>query len=148
MCTVKYKNENNTSKNTQIKSDRAIKFRLLNSYSTAGNSNWWPRVLNCMAPGGLGLTVNRWLRQWNVETRLCVIRVSSCQSLADSLVPISVIDHCRLSTCVYGAPKCLGFDTYCMRIFILLLNSINTRRFTTYSTIDCSSIYVSHSVVI
>jgi len=35
------------------KSDRTIKFRLLNSYLIAGNSNWWPRVLNRMAPGGL-----------------------------------------------------------------------------------------------
>ena len=30
-----------------IKSDRTIKFRLLNSYLIA---NWWPRVLNRMAP--------------------------------------------------------------------------------------------------
>ena len=34
-----------------------MKFGFLNSYLIAGNSNWWSRVLNCMAPGGLGLTV-------------------------------------------------------------------------------------------
>jgi len=50
--------------NTFLKSDRTIKFRLLNSYLTAGNSNWWPRVIKSMAPGGLGLTVYRWLRKW------------------------------------------------------------------------------------
>jgi len=47
-----------------------MKFRLLNSYLIAGNSNWWPRVLDHMAPCGLGLTVYRWLRQ--VRHRLLV----------------------------------------------------------------------------
>jgi len=73
---MKYKNEDNTSENTQTihnqKSDRTIKFRLLNSYLTAGNSNWWPRVLNRMAPGGLDLTVYRWLRQcFTVKAPAC-----------------------------------------------------------------------------
>jgi len=41
-----------------------MKFRLLKSNLTAGNSYSWPRVLSRKAPDVLCFTVYRWLRQW------------------------------------------------------------------------------------
>ena len=87
MCTTKYKNEDNTSENTQIIA-YIIKKRSNNEVSfveftlTAGNSNWWPRVLNCMAPGGLGLTVYRWLRQCACSVCVCLFMCVAQLSLA------------------------------------------------------------------
>jgi len=63
----KIQNEDNTRKHKIIhnqKSDWTIKIHLLNSYFIIGNSKSWQRVLIRMAPGGLGFTVYKWLRQW------------------------------------------------------------------------------------
>jgi len=49
-------------KSHKIKSNWTVKFSLLNSYLIAGNSQSWPRALNCMAPDGMSFTVYRWLR--------------------------------------------------------------------------------------
>jgi len=70
---MKHKNEDNTSENTQIihnyKRDRTIKFRYLNSYLTAGNSNWWPRVLYYTEPIIHSLYSKIALRYLNVSYR-------------------------------------------------------------------------------
>ena len=67
--------------------ERTIKFRLLNSSLTVGNSKSWPRGLNLMAPGGLSLVVYKWLRQcalWRLW------RKRSCWELSAKVSKLSV----------------------------------------------------------